>query len=132
MSQASAYIHRVTIQRPVTEQDSDGFKSTNWETVTLDDADETELYGYPAQVLTGPGRERHAAGTKLAETTARINLRWFPGLNESWRILWPHDGTFDSDGVFGGKVYDIISMETDLTARREYRLRCKDGLSDGQ
>ena len=130
MSQARRYIHRVTIQRQVDEQDSDGYITKAWETVILDD--ETELYGYPAEVLTGPGREQHAAGTKLAETTARMNLRWFPGLSPEWRILWPHDGDFDSDGVFSGKVYDILSIETDRTDRREYRLRCKHGMTDGR
>jgi head-tail adaptor len=132
VSQARRYIHRITIQRPVDEQDSDGFNSTAWETVVLDDANSTALFGYPAQVLTGPGRERHAADTKLAETAARINFRWFPGLEENMRILWPHDGTFDSDDNFSGKVYDIISIETDATDRREYRIRCKDGLTDGR
>lgn len=77
-------------------------------------ADGTTLDSVPAEVMTGPGREMHAAGTKLAETAARINMRWFPGLSPAMRILWD------------GHTFDILSIETDLTARREYRLRCKD------
>lgn len=103
--------HRVTIQRPVDTQDEyTGDIERSWQTVHE---------AVPAEVLTGPGRELHAAGTKLAETSARINLRWFPGLSHEMRILWD------------GKVYDIVSIETDATARREYRLHCKDGLTDG-
>lgn len=112
------YRHRVEIQEATDDQDEEtGTITRTWSTVYLDT--DLPLDAVPAEVLTGPGRELHAAGTKLAETTARINLRWFPGLREDMRILWD------------GKVYDILSIETDSTARREYRLRCKDGLSDG-
>jgi SPP1 family predicted phage head-tail adaptor len=73
----------------------------------------------PAEVLTGPGREFNAADAKQAETTARITCRWFPGLEPTMRAVWE------------GKTYDILSIELDATARREYRLRCKEGTSDG-
>lgn len=73
----------------------------------------------PAEVLTGPGREFNAADAKQAETTARINLRWFPGLTPAMRVVWE------------GKKFDILSIETDVTARKEYRLRCKEGANDG-
>ena len=115
------YRHRIHIQEPVDaldgDSEEDGSITRTWSTVYLDS--DTPLHAVPAEVLTGPGRELQAAATKLAETTARINFRWFPGLDETMRILWD------------GKVYDILSIETDSTARREYRLRCKDGLSDG-
>lgn len=105
------YRHRVAVQRPVDSQDDiTGELTRSWRNVHT---------AVPAEVLTGPGRELHAANTKLAETSARIKMRWFPGLLESMRILW------DS------KVFDIISIETDATARREYRLRVRDGMSDG-
>lgn len=112
------YRHRIHIQERIDVPDSEtGAVEWTWSTVYLDS--DTPLDSVPAEVLTGPGRELHAAGTKLAETTARISFRWFPGLLATMRILWD------------GKVYDIISIETDATARREYRLRVKDGLSDG-
>lgn len=79
-----------------------------------------ELSSVPAEVLTGAGRELMAAGAKQAETTARINLRWFPGLKQSWRILWDD------------RVYNITGMATDITARQEWRLQCTDGVNDGQ
>ena len=111
--------HRVTIQEQQRDQDSEtGEIVTSWDTVMLDDG--TELDALPAEVLTGPGRELLAAGAKQAETTARINLRWFPGLLPTMRILWD------------GRIYNITSIETDATGRREWRLRCSDGLTDGQ
>ena len=111
--------HHVTIQRPVIGQDPvTGEQIVTWENVWLDSS--TELVDVPAQVLTGPGREIMGAGSKQAEDTVRINLRWFPGFEVGWRVLWD------------GHVYDISSVEYDLTGRRELRLRGTGGLSDGQ
>jgi len=111
MIRSGEYRHRIDIQRPVdTQNPTTGSITRTW--ATVHDA-------VPANVMTGPGRETHAAGTKLAETTARIKCRWFPGLSHEMRVVWQ------------SRIYDIISIETDLTDRREYRLRVKDGLSDG-
>lgn len=118
MNNSGRLRHRITFQQKVSDQDSEtGLITYTWENVWLDS--ETELENVPAEVLTGPGRELIAAGSKYAETSARINLRWFEGLKSTWRILWD------------GRVFDIISIETDATARREYRLNVKDGLTDG-
>lgn len=116
--EAQRYRHRIEIQEKVETQDSEtGDVGHTWETFYLDS--DTPCDEVPAEVLTGPGREFNAADAKQAETTARVAFRWFPGLLPTMRILWD------------GKVYDIVSIETDLTARREYRLRCKDGVTDG-
>lgn len=74
----------------------------------------------PAEVLTGPGREFVQSGATQAEGMIRVNMRWFPGLTAKMRIVW------DSN------PYNITSIETDATARREYRLKCSTGVSDGQ
>jgi SPP1 family predicted phage head-tail adaptor len=103
--------HRVDIQRKTEEFTSYGEGIGYVWTDYLTDV--------PAEVLTGPGREFIAAGTKQSETTARITLRWFDGLLPSMRLLWD------------GRVFDIQSIETDATARREWRLRCTDGVNDG-
>ncbi|HHF0382847.1 TPA: phage head closure protein [Pseudomonas aeruginosa] len=111
--------HRIQFQQQVHTQDHDtGEETTTWETVLF--SGHADL---PAEVLTGPGRELIAADATQAETTARINCRWFPVERlelYTWRVLWD------------GRVYNITSAETDVTARREWRLRCSDGLTDGR
>lgn len=111
--------HRIEFQRQVHTQDPEtGEVITTWETVLFSGRPDV-----PAEVLTGPGRELIAADAKQAETTARINCRWFPVDRlelYAWRILWE------------GRIYNIASAETDATARREWRLRCSDGLTDGR
>lgn len=104
--------HRVTIQELVEVQDTTtGAVTREWEDVYTD---------VPAEVLTGPGREFVQSGATQGEIDARINLRWFPGLTQKMRITWDTS------------VFNIISLETDMTARQEYRLKCKSGVSDGQ
>lgn len=116
---ASRLRHRIEFQELVEDQDSEtGAMVQSWQTAYLDS--DTPLDSVPAEVMTGPGREFRNSGTTQAESTARINLRWFPGLLETWRILWD------------GRFYNIQSIETDVTGRREWRLRCVDGVSDGR
>lgn len=111
--------HRVAVQELVETQNSTtGAVTRAWENVLLDSS--TELDAVPAEVLTGPGREFVQSGSTQNEIAARINLRWFPGLTQKMRIVWD------------GNVYNIQSIETDVTARREYRLKCIAGVSDGQ
>ena len=111
--------HRVTVQELVETQDTNtGAITRGWETAILDDG--TILDAVPAEVLTGPGREFVQSGATQGEIAARINMRWFPGLTQKMRILWDN------------QIFNIVSIETDMTARQEYRLRCKAGVSDGQ
>lgn len=111
--------HRVAIQEQVETQDTNtGAYSVSWQNVMLDT--NTELNSVPAEVLTGAGREFVNSGSTQAEISARINLRWFPELNQSMRIIWD------------GKIFNIHSIETDLTGRQEYRLKCTSGVNDGQ
>lgn len=110
--------HRVAIQEQVETQDSNtGAYSIAWENVILDSY---VLDAVPAEVLTGAGREMIEAGAVQGEIAARINLRWFPNLTQAMRIVWD------------GKVFNIHSIETDLTGRQEYRLKCTAGGNDGQ
>lgn len=111
--------HRVAIQEQVeTQNTTTGAMSIAWENVMLDS--DTELSAVPAEVLTGAGREFDQAGAIQGEIAARINLRWFPGLTQSMRIVWDT------------KIFNIRSIETDLTGRQEYRLKCVAGFNDGQ
>lgn len=114
---AQTYSHRVEIQERVEVQDSDtGELSYSWITATDLSIDASAV---PARVLSGAGRETQAADAKQASVDYRINLSWFPGLTETHRILWE------------GLVFDIVGIGTDETARLEYRLTCKSGLSAG-
>lgn len=103
--------HRVAFQSPTSTQDQYGAETIVWT---------TEYASVPAECLTGAGREAIQSNSKYAEADLRVNCRWFAGLDASWRLVWE------------GKNYDIVSIETDVTARREYRLRCKEGVSDGR
>lgn len=109
--------HRIAIQEATETQDTTtGAVSVSWGNATLGGV---EMSAVPAEVLTGPGREFRESGAEQAETTARINTRWFPGLTSKMRIVWD------------GKTYNIKSIETDATGRREYRLRCTEGVNAG-
>lgn len=110
--------HRVAIQEVYYAQDPEtGEMEPTWSTVMLDS--NTELDSVPAEVFLGPGREFEAAATTQAGIDARITLRWFPGLTQQMRILWD------------GRVFNIESMETDLTGREEWRLKCSSGVNEG-
>jgi len=106
--------HRITIQEPVEEQDSEtGAYSLSWEDIYT---------SVPAEVLTGPGREFYASASKQAEIAARITVRWLDADSLDLckcRILWE------------GRTFNISSAETDATARREWRFRCEDSRTDG-
>jgi SPP1 family predicted phage head-tail adaptor len=111
--------HRVAIQEQVETQNSNtGAMTITWENVMLNS--DVVLSTVPAEVLTGAGREMVQGGAVQGEVTARINMRWFPGLTQAMRVLWD------------GNVFNIKSIETDLTGRQEYRLKCVAGLNDGQ
>ena len=104
--------HRVTVQELVEVQNTTtGAVTREWEDFLAD---------IPAEVLTGAGREFVQSGATQSEIAARINMRWFPGLTQKHRILWDTN------------IYNILSIETDMTGRQEYRLKCKAGVSDGQ
>ena len=115
---------RVTFQRKqAAVRDGNGYvvSGSGWAIVTLSDG--TVLANVPAEVLTGPGREFQASAATQAEISARINTRWFaadPLEMAAWRVLWD------------GRIYNITSVETDITARREWRLRVVNGPSEGQ
>ncbi|MGQ2994281.1 phage head closure protein [Variovorax sp.] len=104
--------HRVTFQdQKESQNQSDGETLITWVDFKTD---------VPAEVLTGPGREFIESSAKQAETDARITTRWFPDLKQRMRVVWD------------GRFYNITGMETDRTGRREWRLRCVEGASDGR
>jgi SPP1 family predicted phage head-tail adaptor len=103
--------HRILIEAAQRVQNNTtGDAATVW--VTLYD-------NVPAEVLTGPGRDAIAAGANQNEATCRINIRYFDISRTelvNCRITWE------------GRIFTIISAEQDVTARREWRLTCKEGM----
>lgn len=112
--------HRVTFQTLQTVRDpNSGARDKQWLPAVLSDG--TVMEGVPAEVLTGPGKQQMAAGGQQETAALRVNCRYFPGLTAEWRVLW------------NGKPYAIIGEpEMDLTAAREWRIKCTGGLTDGQ
>lgn len=103
--------HRVTIQSQVQTQNP----VTGGIVITWTDF----IANVPAQVLTGPGREFRDSSAGQSEVSARIKMRWFPGLTQQMRILW--------DGI----TYNIRSIEVDATGRIDYRVICNGGVNSG-
>lgn len=103
--------HRIEIfEKAITQDSTTGAVEETWQYFMLDDG--TVLDSVPAEVLTGQGKEFNQGGTIQGEVSARINLRWFPKLRQDMLIIWED------------YYYNILSIETDLTGRQEYRLRC--------
>lgn len=115
---ASRLRHRVAIQQVAHAQDAEtGEMVPTWSTLVLDS--NTEMDSVPAEIFLGPGRESGAASAAQASVDARITLRWFPGLTQHMRILWD------------GRIFNIESLETDLTGREEWRIKCSAGVNEG-
>lgn len=109
--------HRIAIEEPIAAQDArTGEITVRWQVVTRGGV---RLNSVPAEVLTGPGREFATAGAEQADTSARITVRWFRGLTQQMRIVWD------------GDTYNIVSVATDRTGRRDYRIVCRHGVHPG-
>lgn len=91
--------HRVTIQSPVVEQDSNGSPVTNWVDTWVN---------VPAAIEPLSAREFIAAQAAQSEVKARIVIRWRPGLSATQRIL------------HNGKIYNPAGWLPDPESGREY------------
>lgn len=106
------YRHRVTIEQQMETRGEMGGVIVTWVPFANN---------VPAEVLTGPGRDAIAADAQQADVSARINLRYLPGLTGKMRIVWD------------GRLFNIIGEpDLDPTARREWRCKCSAGISDGR
>ena len=59
------------------------------------------------------GREYLAAGALLSEVTARIRMRYRPGITAADRV------------IHNGKVYGVTSVADVHSSRRELQLQCR-------
>lgn len=74
----------------------------------------------PAEVVPLSGRDFIAAGEKQSEVSARIEIRWVPGVLDTMRVQ------------FDGEPYAIVAVLPDSTARRHLTLMVSKGVTDGQ
>ena len=94
---------RVTVERFSSTEDELGQPIEAW----------APLFTCWAAVEPLVGREYIAAGALLSEVTARISLRYRPGITAADRVI--HDG----------KVYGITSVADVHSSRRELQLQCR-------
>lgn len=112
MIAAGALRHRVTFERLITEQDSDGATVETWE----------DAFGQPLSAEIAPlsGRELIAAQAVQSQITTRIRLRGRPGLVAAMRAV--HRGT----------VYDIAAVVPDQESGTGWlTLLCTSGVNNG-
>jgi SPP1 family predicted phage head-tail adaptor len=105
--------HRITIQKPVTQQNPEtGQSTTNWVNVVQDIAAAIE----PLSV-----REFVAAQAMQSQVTARIVIRYRPGLTAQMRIL------------HGSRIYNPAGWLADPDSGLEYLTApCSEGTNQGQ
>ena len=113
MAMASGKLrHRVRIEEQVHATDEDtGAVSTSWQFVAV----------VWAAIEPLSAREFIAAAATQSAITARITIRYRPGMRASMRIL------------HGSSIYNIQGVLPDLESGREYlTLPCSAGVNDGQ
>lgn len=104
--------HRITIQSPVTTQDDNGNTSTTWTDVATKIAAAIEPFSV---------REFIASQSMQSQITARIVIRYRPGLDASMRI------------VHGSKIYNPQGWLADPDSGLEYLTApCSEGVNEGQ
>ena len=100
---AGALDQRIVIERLVEGYDELGQPINDWLPIV-------QTWAHVQPLV---GREYLAAGALLSEVTARISLRYRPGITAADRVI--HDG----------KVYGITSVADVHSSRRELVLMCR-------
>lgn len=105
--------HRVTLERPVSAEDTNGATATNWETVAE----------FMAAIDTLSVREQFMAAQEHASATHRIRTRYQAGIAGA-------DGT--ERIVFGDRIFPLVGRAMDVgTRHREVHFLAEEGLKDG-
>lgn len=103
--------HAITFQERKAYQDSFGAMVDRWQDVWIN---------VPASVEPLSAREFIASGQMQSAITARITIRYRPGIHAAMRIL------------FRGQVYNIAGVLPDLNSGLEYlTLPVSVGVNDG-
>lgn len=104
--------HRVRIQRAVDVVTDSGAVETQY----------TDLFTTRAEVLPLTPRELYAARQVQAEITAKVRLRYRPGLDARIRVVWQREA--GSPSVL--EVFDVEGPPIEVEGRRrELWLMCK-------
>jgi len=110
MAGRGKYRHRITLQEFAAVRDPLGGDSKDWRDWSKD---------VPAEVVPLSGREFTAASSEHGEVTARMEIPYLPGVENTMRVL------------FDGQVYAVRAVLPDPTARRHLTLMVDAGVSDG-
>lgn len=102
--------HRITIEHYTETRDEWGGVVQGWAAFAAN---------VPAEVVPLSGREFLSAGETHGEVSARMTIRYMPGVTGTMRIL------------FDGETYAISAVLPDPTARRHITLMVSRGVSDG-
>ena len=100
--QAGKLDQRVTIQRLVEGVDDYGQPINEWQ----------DVGSYWAAVEPLQGREFVALQAAVSEITARVRMRWVPGIHATMRV------------IHGAVTYGISAVIHVKSARRELQLMC--------
>lgn len=101
--------HRITIQEYTETRDSFGAEIKNW-------TDKAFVY---ASVTPVSGREYYAASQVHSEVTAKVLIRYLPGIESTMRVL------------FDGRVFEILSVINTEEKNTELVLMCKETSGNG-
>lgn len=107
---AGSLRQRITLQQQAETRGPDGEYLPAWTAFAVN---------VPASIVPLSGREFISAGEMQGEVSARITIRWMPGVVDTMRVL--HDGT----------VYTIRAVLPDPTLRRHITLMVGVGVSNG-
>lgn len=110
MRRAGKYRHRISLGRVERERDPLGGDVESWV---------VWREGIPAEVVPLSGREFTAASAEHGQVTARIEIPYLPGVENTMQVQ------------FDGSSYAIRAVLADATARSHLTLMVDRGLSDG-
>ena len=102
--------HRLTLQSKVYTANSYGEQVVTW-------ADEATVWGAIEPLS---GREYFAQQEIQAEAKVRITIRYYSGVDETWRVK--HGSTY----------YNIVDALKHNEIKRTITLMCREGVSDDQ
>lgn len=102
--------HRVTIEQVTETRDTWGGVDTTWSTLHA---------SVPAEIVPLSGREFVAAQAAQAGVTARMTIRYVPGITTKMRV------------VHGSDIYNIEAVLPDPTLRRHLTLMVSTGVNNG-